>query len=118
MNFKKEYHNEYTSSEEEILNCDNKLIDKLKRKHQKQLDILKRRNKELEYENEIKSAIIRQYQNKCKKIKTLTVAALDREEYLLEEGNSKLETNCIDDCKVESDPEDKAQHNKVKYWCE
>ena len=68
-----------------------------------------------DHEIEYLKAIVRQYRQKMKNVQTLAMAAIHREDYLLEDGNDKVERGILDKSLVTSDNEDDAARNKVHY---
>ena len=71
---------------------------------------------ELRYENELLKAIIRQYRTKVRKIQRISVAAVERDDTMLERVNSVLERGCITkNGEIKSDVEDDDARNQVVY---
>ena len=60
-------------------------------------------------------AIIRQYRAKAKKARTLAMASIAREDYLLEGASAEVERGNYTNTEVESDVEDGFDNNLVQY---
>ena len=76
---------------------------------------LKLRIIELEHEVACHAAVARQYRTKVKKVRTMAMAELAREDILIEKGNSEYENGLFNGAEVASDDEDKHTRNAVAY---
>ena len=70
---------------------------------------------EKEHEIHYLKAIIRQYRTKFKKVRTLIMAGIGKEDMLLESGNADYECGKLTSTLVDSDHEDSKDINKVDY---
>ena len=94
--------NDVCALREELCDCKRKLATYKTVVQKKDYDIL------------VMQADIRQYRNKCKKMRTLAMAAIDRDDMIFERANSKLEEG-VTETEVKSDNEDDKERNKVAY---
>ena len=71
----------------------------------------------MEKDLEIKylKAIVRSYRAKAKKVRTLAMAGITREDVMFEDLNDKVGRGKVKDLPVTSDTEDEAECNKVRY---
>ena len=76
---------------------------------------LKVRILELAHECACHAAVARQYRTKVKNMRTMAMAALVREDLLIEKGNSEYENGNVNGAEVASDNEDKETRNTVAY---
>ena len=69
----------------------------------------------LQYESDVLKAQVRQYRTKCRKMKRLAFAAIDRDDHLHETANVNMERGHLPRGPTKSDDEDDEKQNKVKY---
>ena len=85
------------------------------RRIRKREEALKSEILQLQHECACHAAVCRQYRTKFKKVRSLAMAAIAREDNIIEDSNEAYEYGGISGEKAESDNEDTKIENKVSY---
>ena len=85
------------------------------RRHRKREEELQSEILRWKHEAQCHAAVARQYRSKMKKMRTLAMAAIDRDDNIIELANADYERETVSDELVLSDEEDKKPTNQIHY---